>query len=353
MKRIVYPLFATVLILFMFSDGISADMRYSGEDAVSPGSYRIIFYNVENLFDTINDTGRDDDSFTPSGDRRWNSYRLENKLNNLYRALAGAGGLGMPSVIGLCEVENRSVLEMLISRTGLKNSGYRIIHRNSSDRRGIDVAIMYRPADFMLLDTIFIPVTFPFDTLAVTRDIVYAKGIAGPDDTLHLFVNHWPSRWGGQAATQPYRSHAASVLRSFTDSLFSAGAHASIIIMGDFNDEPRDESISRYLGAVSETEDPEYGVIYNISSAAGSKIKGSYKYQGDWFLFDQFMVSGSLLRRGEGIYTGAQYFSIYEADFLLVPDESWFGYKPCRSYEGFRHTGGFSDHLPVVLDLWW
>ncbi len=342
------------IILGCFITGFYADIRHSVYNIGSePGFFRIIFYNVENLFDTFNDPKKDDDAFTPSGDRRWTTYRLNNKLNNLYRALAAAGGWHFPAIIGLCEVENRYVLEMLVNNTGLNSSGYEIIHRNSADSRGIDVAVLYRPDDFILLDTKFIPVIFPFDSLTGTRDIVYLKGVAGENDTLHVFVNHWPSRWGGQAATEPYRIYAASLLRSFADSLFNINTGTKIIIMGDFNDEPNDKSLKDYLGAGFGYDNPETGELYNISLENKKNNHGSLKFQGEWFLFDQFMVSGSLLKGGDGLQTCSQSTSVFSAGFLLVPDNAWFGYKPFRTYEGFRHSGGFSDHLPVVLDLWW
>jgi predicted extracellular nuclease len=314
---------------------------------------RIVFYNVENLFDTVNNPDKRDDQFTPEGDRRWNYFRLKHKINNIYKALAAAGKWESPAIIGLCEVENRYVLELLTLDTGFKSAGYEIVHRNSADNRGIDVAILYRTDKFFLLDEKFIPVNFPFDTVARTRDIVYVKGIAGIDDTLHIFANHWPSRWGGQAATERYRLYAASLLRSYTDSLFQKNSDAKIVIMGDFNDEPGDISLVEGLGAADGYNNPEAGTLYNISREIRRRKQGSYKYQGEWFLLDQFIVSGSLLDGKDGLQTCPQSVTVFSAGFLLVADERWFGYKPFRSYEGFRYTGGFSDHLPVVLDLWW
>jgi predicted extracellular nuclease len=341
------PLFLALILSDFFSG------TGNGLPDAPTGRLRLIFYNVENLFDTFNDPGKDDDAFTPDGDRRWNQYRLRNKINNIYKALVSAAEFEIPAIIGLCEVENMHVLEMLATQTGLKNHDYRIIHRNSSDRRGIDVAVLYRPEDFIPLDTLFLAVRFPFDTLAATRDILYLKGLARGADTLYLFVNHWPSRWGGQAVTEPYRIHTASVLRSFTDSLLLQHPDAAIVIMGDFNDEPSDISLIKHLFAGLDADDPESGKLYNISYTPGRSKKGSCKYQGEWFLFDQFIVSGSLLNGSAPLQTCQESFRVFSAGFLLIPDESWFGFKPFRSYEGFRYTGGFSDHLPVVLDLWW
>jgi predicted extracellular nuclease len=317
------------------------------------GKFRILFYNVENLFDTFNEPGKNDNAFTPGGDRRWTPYRLQKKISNLYRAITAAGEWSMPAIIGLCEVENRYVLEILINNTGLRNAGYKIIHRNSPDSRGIDVAALYRPEDFLLVEKSFTCITFPFDSSATTRDILYMKGIAGINDTLHLFVNHWPSRWGGEAATAPYRNHVAIVLKSMTDSLVAINPRAKIIIMGDFNDEPEDESLKKYLGAGLDYDNPEAGKLYNISNEMKSSFYGSYKYQGVWYIYDHYIVSGSMINGMEKLQTSPQSVNIYNAGFLLIPDDTWFGFKPFRTFEGFRYTGGFSDHLPVYLDIWW
>ncbi len=353
----VINLYLVFQVWILFALQISAD-SFDNDRAVflhgaAPGGFRIIFYNVENLFDTVNEPGKNDEAFTPSGERRWNWYRLNNKLNNLYKAIVAAGEWEIPAVIGVCEVENRLVLEMLISKTGFSGSGYSIIHRNSADSRGIDVAILYRPEYFRLLDTLYESISFPFDSLATTRDILYVKGIAGISDTLHIFVNHWPSRWGGQASSEPYRNYTAFVLRSLTDSIFSENPNASIIIMGDFNDEPEDVSLKKFLGAGFEYDDPEAGNLYNISHSDNRNRQGSLKFQGEWFLFDQFIVSGSLLDGTAGLQTCARSVKVYVNRFLLVQDKIWFGYKPFRSYEGYRYTGGYSDHLPVIMDLRW
>ncbi len=323
----------------------------TGPSAEGDSVFRIVFYNVENLFDTVNDPLRADDDFTPSGSRRWNAFRLQHKIENIYRALAAAGGWNTPAIIGLCEVENMYVLEKLAYETGLKRHDYQIIHRNSDDPRGIDVAVLFRPDRFYLLKSRFMPVRFPFDTLAATRDIVYIKGLAGPADTLHLFANHWPSRWGGQAETAPYRNYAALVLRSVIDSLFLVNPGSKIVVMGDFNDEPQDESLKNFLGAGYDFDAPEPGKLYNISWENNVRAEGSCKYRGIWYLFDQFIVSGGLMGLVPGLYTTPGSFRIFDEKFLLVPDDAWFGYKPFRSFEGFRYTGGYSDHLPVILDL--
>ncbi len=333
----------------LFNSGAFINVDRDPADSV----FRIVFYNVENLFDIVNDPLKADDDFTPGGVRRWTFYRLRHKVNNICRALAAASEWQPPSIIGLCEVENRYVLEMLARNTGLNKFDYSIIHRNSADHRGIDVAVLFRPGEFTLLDSGFTAISFPFDTLNGTRDIVYLKGIGPPGDTLHLFVNHWPSRWGGQAETEIYRTYVASVLKSLTDSVFQTNPYANIIVMGDFNDEPHDPSLKQHLGAGFDYFSPESGKLYNLSHVNKMNREGSLKYQGEWFLFDQFIVSGSLLDGTARMQTCIRSVTVFSAGFLLVPDYTWFGYKPFRTYEGFRYTGGYSDHLPVVLDLFW
>jgi hypothetical protein len=342
------PLVFSFLLLFFPFTGNPALHSASP----SPEVFRIIFYNVENLFDTVNNPDKNDDEFTPCGDRRWTEYRLRHKINNIYRAIVAAAGYEIPALIGLCEVENRYILERLTGDTGLKNHNYGIIHRNSADMRGIDVALLYRPEIFRVLDTMFRSIRFPFDTLATTRDILYVKGVAAGADTLHVFVNHWMSRWSGHATSEPYRNYTAAVLKSISDSIFRVNSRSNILIMGDFNDEPPDASLKKYLGASTDFLNPYPEILYNVSRGK-PKMPGTLKYQGQWFLFDQFIVSGSLLDGKGKLKTSPDSFRIFAAGFLLIPDERWFGQKPFRSYEGFMYTGGFSDHLPVVLDLWW
>ena len=205
---------------------------------------RIVFYNVENLFDVYNDSLTNDDEFTPEGERNWNNYKFYKKLNNLSKVIISIGEWNPPSVIGFCEIENRFVLNKLIYETPLKSIDYKIIHAESPDRRGIDVAFLYRESRFVPLFYSPIPINFPDDTLSKTRDILYVKGVLAEADTVHFFVNHWPSRYGGYEDSKPRRIFVASVLRSKVDSILSVNRDPNIIIMGDFNDEPWDESIS-------------------------------------------------------------------------------------------------------------
>ena len=249
MKTIVSLAFAASICLAAFPcfSQTSSKIENFTDDARGDQGIRIVFYNVENLFDTENDPVKFDDDFTPEGIKNWNSYRMYDKLKKTSKTLLSAGGWEAPALIGLCEIENRFVLEKLVAMPALEPSTYRIAHKESPDRRGIDVALLYRPDKFDLLHEEAIHMSFPFDTAIRTRDILYVKGLVNKGDTLHVFINHWPSRRGGQVASEPRRVHVASVLKARTDSLLTRNPKAAIVIMGDFNDSPENKSIHEIL----------------------------------------------------------------------------------------------------------
>jgi predicted extracellular nuclease len=310
--------------------------------------YRIMFYNVENFFDIHNDSITADEEFTPSGNMHWTYKRYNTKLTNTYKVIIAAGGWQPPDIIGFCEIENRQVLLDLIGNTPLSKYNYRIVHKNSPDRRGIDVALIYNDQTVKYLYSKSVSVDKPG---LFTRDILYVKFILGKD-TCHFFVNHWPSRSAGQLETESDRYAAACSLKKMTDSLFNINASANILIMGDFNDDPADESMIHHLKVQKCSMNPFPGELYNLSKAPSSfAIKGTLKYQGKWNIFDQIIVSGNLLQHGKGLSVGADGFEILQKSFLMEIDENFNGYKPYRTYSGYKYQGGFSDHLPVYVDL--
>jgi hypothetical protein len=309
---------------------------------------RIMFYNVENLFDTIDDPTKNDNEFLPNGQRHWNSYRFYQKLNRLSQVIVAAGEGSYPAVIGMCEVENQHVLESLLHFTPLKKLDYQIIHQESPDMRGIDVALLYRKELFAPLYYHSFAVNNPGDGQFKTRDILYVKGILAKD-TVHFFVNHWPSKYGGVSATKPLRALAASTLRAKTDSILRVNAHSKIIIMGDFNDSPFDKSIAEVLGAKPVTE-PSPANLYSLAHPLAKQGKGTNKYRAKWDMIDQFIVSKSLLKGG-GLHTKTGAFKVFSPSFLLEKDKTNLGDKLNRTYVGFKYHGGFSDHLPILLDL--
>lgn len=313
-----------------------------------PG-FSFMFYNVENLFDTEDDTLINDDEFTPGSIKHWDIYKYNQKLKHISKTVLNTGW-EVPVLIGVCEVENRKVLEDLTGKTPLIKFDYGIIHINSPDRRGIDVGLLYQKGIYRPIYHHAFEVKFSFEPERATRDILYSKGAIG-DDTFHIFINHWPSRWGGQAASEPKRIEAASVLRGIVDSIFRTDPDSKIIITGDFNDGPENNSILKELGAVGDQESLSHPGLYNYMHKLKSAGIGTHKYQMEWNTLDQFIVSSGLLMDTANIYTDYNSATIFEAAFLLEEDPFNPGVKPFRTYAGPRYLGGYSDHLPILLKL--
>jgi endonuclease/exonuclease/phosphatase family metal-dependent hydrolase len=313
---------------------------------------RVMFYNVENLFDTFNDSLTKDDEFLPDGVKAWTYRRYEEKLNNIYKVITAVGGWEMPEVIGFCEVENRLVLEDLIKKTPLRKNQYEIVHENSPDSRGIDVALIYRKDKFKYIEHKAMPVVFPFDPTAKTRDILYVKGAVLGKDTLHIFVNHWPSRWGGQAKSEPRRLYVASVIRAKIDSLYKIEPNAKVIVMGDLNDYATDKSVVEVLKAKGTEAEVGATDLFNYMAGISKDWHiGTHKYQGHWGTLDQIIVSAPLLKEARVGKLYSHSASIFAARFLLEEDRRNMGLQPFRTYAGPRHIGGFADHLPIYIDL--
>lgn len=311
--------------------------------------FRIVFYNVENLFDYFDDSTTVDEEFLPRGGRYWTKQRYLDKQQNLAKTLMAIGGWEPPELIGLCEIENRYVLNSLTNFTALKSAGYEIIHQDSPDRRGIDVAALYRPEKFKLLDYLYYGLTFPFDTTSRTRDILHVIGQLPNRDTLHFFVNHWPSKFGGEFETKPKRLYAAQFLRNKVDSLLNISPEVSIIITGDFNDEPEEESIINGLKVkLKQSElasEDLYNLMYDIRHTAGT-----HSFQNQWSIIDQFIVSGNLIISNAKTQVFQQTAQIFDMPFLIVEGATG-ATRPFRTYQGPKYLGGYSDHLPILLDL--
>jgi len=327
----------------------------------------ILFWNVENLFDTRDDTLYSDEEFTGSGAMHWNYTKLQTKLSHVAKTILAAGEWDPPVIVGMCEIENRYVLNKLVYNSPLKPFAYRIIHRNSPDSRGIDVALLFRSERFVPIVTEWITIRFPFDTTATTREILYVKGVLPDSDTIHLFVNHWPSRRGGEAASAPRRNFVASVLRAKVDSIIQISQtdsqssephhlvtpsphHPLILIMGDFNDEPENESLHTILKARLGAGDLKPDDLVNMMYLLLNK-EGSHKFREHWGLLDQFIVSGSLLDKQHPLQVDPGSVQIFKPAFLMEDDLKYLDSKPKRTYLGPRYKGGFSDHLPIVLGI--
>ncbi len=306
----------------------------------------VMFYNVENLFDVSNDSLTNDDAFTFDGLRRWTFGRMLDKFRKLNRVILTAGGWNPPVLIGLCEVENSWVLNLMLDETGMRHLSYRVVHYDSPDERGIDVALVYLHNRFQVVGSQPLPVNFGSDERP-TRDILYVKGVLDGLDTLHVLVNHWTSRYGGSATTQWKREFTAQQLRCFTDSLHAQDPRSLVIVMGDFNEPHRSALFPKHLGSGLLEDD-----AWLISPALYLPVDaGTIKYQYKWQVFDQILVSRSFFEGKGPIYIEKPELRIIDFPFLLERDDKYGGDKPFRTYVGMRYHGGYSDHLPVWIDL--
>ncbi len=318
----------------------------SSQNVQSPRNLNILFYNTENLFDTLDDPETQDDEFLPQAKRRWTDTRLKLKLDHIAQVIIVSCGYEAPAIVGVCEVENRLVLESLVRDTPLEKLGYGIIHKDSPDERGIDVAMLYRKKDIEPLEYHYYPLRDDQGKILKTREILYVTVRVKSGDTLHLFFNHWPSRYGGQAETEPLRVLAGRTLSKLTAPLLKEPGRTFIVIMGDFNDQPQNRSIREGLGAKS-TDNPEVtGELVNLSVLWTPE--GTLKFRQSWQIFDQVIVSDYLLK-GDKLHVDPEDAQIVSPDFLFEPDPKFKGKRLFRTYYGYKFQGGFSDHFPVRL----
>jgi len=315
--------------------------------------FQVAFYNLENLFDTIDDKFKNDNEYLPSSQKKWDTEKYDQKINQLARSIASIGNWEGPDILGVCEVEHKSCLEDLVSKTALSSFNYGIIHQESSDRRGIDVACIYKKERFQVLDYFYHKIDLGTDQRP-TRDILYVTGIVDHKDTLHYFVNHWPSRFGGVASSAPKRNLAAQTLRIKVDSILIISPQAKIIITGDFNDGTLDESIIKYLKSETKEIASEATYLFNTSYYLQKELKlGSHKYKDEWNLFDQMIVSSTLLNTNKKGLKVVEESSIIHNDkeWLKEPDLISSGEKPFRTFIGNNYNRGYSDHFAVSIKL--
>jgi hypothetical protein len=310
------------------------------------------FYNVENLFDTIDTPDVLDEEFTLEGNYNWTGEKYWFKQRNLAKVISLLGtdsdkeGV---AVLGLAEVENRLVLEDLVKMPDVVSKKYRIVHFDSPDRRGIDVALIYQAGRFQVLEAKTLPIDI-YDGLdkIFTREVLYVKGQLDGED-IYIMVNHWPSRRGGESKTAPWRAAGAKVNKVVVDSLTGINPNAKIVIMGDLNDNPDDPSITKVLGAKSKIKDvPEKG-LYNTVAHFYHRGIGSNAYQDSWSLFDQIIISKGFLKENAETYKFHKAF-IFNKQFLTQKKGHFKGY-PLRTFSGNEFLGGYSDHFPSYIHL--
>ena len=317
-------------------------------------SFGVAFYNLENLFDTIpnNPLGRDLE-YTPDGKNQWNAKKYWSKIDNLAHAIGAmttqTTPMG-PAIIGVSEIENRTVLEDLVKAEPIKKWMLQICHHDSPDRRGVDVGLLYNPRLFRVLDVTNHRLVIPNYASFRTRDQMCVTGILG-GDTVSVIVNHWPSRLGGQEQSSYLREAAADLSKHIADSLWQIRPNQGVIIMGDLNDDPQDPSCAKNLGAKKNENDVRDHGFYNPWWKMLDRGIGTLAYKGSWNLFDQIIVSGTLLKRNA--QPGGLYYwkcQVNNFEFLKDTEGNRQGY-PLRTTSGGVWLNGYSDHFPTEIFL--
>jgi len=309
------------------------------------------FWNIENLYDTIDSPDTDDAEFLPNGSNQWNAQRYKTKIEHLSEVISQLGTEVTPdgvAVLGLCEIENKSVLEDLVKSDKLRSRKYQIVHYDSPDLRGVDVALLYQPKYFKLSASRKFKVILPHDPTHPTRDVLLVSGSFN-GETMHFMVNHWPSRRGGEERSKPGRLAAAKVCRNVIDSLTALDPGAKIILMGDLNDDPNCESIELGLKASGKKEKLKPSELYNTSYSNWKNGIGTLAYRDVWNLFDQIIVTQALLSDNYKSYTFHRY-KIFNKPFVREDSGNFKDY-PLRTYAGGNYRGGYSDHFAVYCFL--
>ena len=310
--------------------------------------YGAAFYNLENLFDTINANGTYDLEFSPKGARQWNSQKYWSKINNLAKCIShfvSDATPNGPAFVGVAEIENKSVLEDLVNAQDLKKWHLQIVHHDSPDRRGVDVSLLYNPRLFRVINVTNATLVVPDRPDLRTRDQMCVTGMLG-NEKVSVIVNHWPSRLGGQEASSYLREAAAARVKMTIDSLMNDDPNQGVIIMGDLNDDPMDKSCAEVLGAKRKKELVEEGGLFNPWWDILAKGVGTLAYKGSWNLFDQIIISDYFLGdRDEGklTYLRAQ---VHNFDFLTNAEHA-----PLRTYSAGAFLNGYSDHFPTEVFL--
>lgn len=342
MKNIFKPIIFSMLLILVTFTSRSQAQNY---ELVAIG-----YYNLENLFDTIDSEGVAEGDFLPNGAKGWNSEKYYYKLDQMARVISEIATDKTPdglAVFGVSEIENNLVLEDLVKTDKLKGRNYKIVHYNSPDRRGIDVALIYNPKYFEVTNSMSIPLITE-DTNFRTRDqLVVTGNLLGEE--MHFQVNHWPSRSGGEKRSRPKRNAAGKLARHISDSLLAINPNAKIMIMGDLNDDPTNHSVAKYLKATGNKKKLDQGYFYNPYMSLYKKGLGTLAYRDSWNLFDQIILTPALVNdeREEWSFYKA---NIFKKKYMINQEGRYKGY-PTRSFVGNKFQGGYSDHFPVYIYL--
>ena len=314
-------------------------------------AFGVAFYNLENLFDTIKNNGKYDLEFSPNGARKWDGDKYWKKIHNMAYAISQMrGNLAPkgPAIIGVSEIENRTVLDDLVADPALKDSRLQIVHHDSSDRRGVDVGLLYNPRFFRVLNVTNHRLTIEDNPTFLTRDQMCVTGLLA-GEKVSVIVNHWPSRLGGQEQSSYLREAAAALNKHIDDSLLADDPNQGIIIMGDLNDDPMDRSVAKTLGAKRKQSEVKAPGFFNPWWEMLDKGIGTLAYKGQWNLFDQIIISDYFLGKDR---KHLSYFKceVLNREFLKTKDGDRQGY-PLRTYSGGVFLNGYSDHFPTIIYL--
>lgn len=340
MKKI---LLIVAISFFASFIGVSQEKQYQ--------VFGVAFYNLENLFDTINNNGKYDLEFSPEGARQWNGDKYRSKLKNMSYAISqmttSTTPMG-PAIIGVSEIENKSVLDDLVKEESIKKWHLQVVHHDSPDRRGVDVGLLYNPRFFKVLNVTNSTLKVEGNPGFRSRDQMCVTGLLG-GEKVSVIVNHWPSRLGGQEASSHLREAAAALSKHIADSLLADDPNQGVIIMGDLNDDPMDKSVAQVVGAKKKQEDVQKGRFYNPWWSMLDKGIGTLAYKGQWNLFDQIIISSNFLgsNRNTLKYWKCE---ILNKDFLKTQEGDRKGY-PLRTFVGGAFTNGYSDHFPTEIFL--
>lgn len=311
----------------------------------------ISFYNLENLYDTVDNTMTNDEEFLPNGPRNYTTAIYLDKLNKLATVISQIGtevNPDGPAILGVAEVENDTVMNDLVRQKIIEKRNYKIVHYDSKDIRGVDVGLLYNPKYFTVeaSDKLFVQLPGGSKDSYFTRDILWVKGKLD-GETIHIYVNHWPSRVGGEARSAPARAAAAQVCKHHIDSIAKLEPNAKVVIMGDLNDDPVSASVAKVLGATSKADEVQRGGLYNPWTDLYKKGYGTLAYQDAWGLFDQIIISYPWLNKNQtGFFFYQQH--IFNKEFLLENKGRYKGYG-MRTWDGNTYRGGYSDHFPTYL----
>ena len=315
--------------------------------------YMVAFWNFENLFDIYDDPETHDEEFTPEGVKKWNEVKYQKKLSNMERVIFDMAAINKdyPVVIGLSEIENRSVLEDFVNQPKLKGAKYRICHFDSPDARGVDVAFLYRADVFKLEGSDNIKLNVPELPNFRTRDLVVMWGtIEG--EPFYFLVSHWPSRLGGKEASQFKRDACARQIREIKDSLLQANPATKVVVMGDFNDDATDASLVKIMGAKGKIKELQTGDFFNPYYQMLKAGLGTLAYQDSWNLFDNICVTENLVNGTYGnlrLIKGKKFYgNIFTRPYMLQQEGQYKGY-PLRTFVTNNFQNGFSDHFPVYI----